>query len=343
MSLVVLYTKQKKHEALIDDGLTLTRMVADSSRPELQRENANKLLEIVKYTGSNSGLIYSIILDTNQNIIAHTDSRYVDNTLIAERAAFSKNPLQKMYTDSRTNYTIYEFSRPIYKSGNKLGAVRLGFAPDINPLFTASEIRILLLIATLFFSLVPIFYYLLRHFMQLHTLSITDELTGLYNRRGFFTLAKECLRLAKQSQKEVMLLYADLDNMKEINDTLGHEEGDRLIQETAAMLKSTYRTSDIIARIGGDEFVVFPVGTVKDHSDKIANRLQENIENYNAQANNRYSLRISTGIATYDPNSMQSIDELLKQADSLMYQHKQSKKKEHTGSGLHVKHDPCPG
>jgi diguanylate cyclase (GGDEF)-like protein len=343
MSLVVLYTKQKNHEELISHGLTLTSMVSNYSETELQSENANKLLEIVKYTGSHSGLIYSIIMDTNQQMIAHTDSRYVDNTLIAKRAASSNNSLQQMYTDSRTNYTIYEFSRTIYKSGNKLGIVRLGFAPDINPLFSVSEIRVLLLVVTLFFSLVPIFYYLLRHFMQLHALSITDELTGLYNRRGFFTLAQDCLQLAKRSQKGVMLLYADLDNMKETNDTLGHEKGDRLIQETAAILKSTYRTSDIIARIGGDEFVVFPVGTDEDHSATIANRLQENIDKFNAQAKNRYTLRISTGVATYDPHSVQSIDELLNQADSLMYQNKERKKKGHTGSGLHVKRDPCPG
>ena len=117
-----------------------------------------------------------------------------------------------------------------------------------------------------------------------------------------------------------------------------------IVTFTAAILKSTYRTSDIIARIGGDEFVVFPVGTDEDHITKIANRLQKNIENFNARPNNKFTLKISIGIATYDPNSLQSIDELLKQADSLMYQHKQSKKKEEdTGSGLHGKPDPCPG
>jgi diguanylate cyclase (GGDEF)-like protein len=132
--------------------------------------------------------------------------------------------------------------------------------------------------------------------------------------------------LAKREEKGAMMLYADLDNLKEINDTLGHDEGDRLIRKTADILKSTYRTSDIIARIGGDEFVVFPIGADEDQAAKTAKRLQENIENFNAKYNKRYKLRLSIGIATYDPNSVQSVDELLAKADSLMYEHKKSKK-----------------
>jgi len=343
MSIYVLYTKQKLQRDLISDGSALTSMVASYSVNELRRDNANKLLEVVNYTGNKSGLIYSMIIDTNQKIIAHTGSIYADSTLIAKRAASSNNPLKQIYQDSRTNHTIYEFSRPIYKNGKKEGVVRLGFSPNMNPLFSDSDIRGILLVATLFFSLVPIFYYFVRSSLRLHTLLITDELTGLYNRRGFFTLAEDCLMLAKREKKRLMMLYADLDNFKEINDMFGHEEGDRLIKETAGILKLTYRKSDIIARIGGDEFVVFPAGTDEDNIAIIANRLQENIENFNARNNNKYKLKISTGIAMYDPNSMQSIDELLAQADAQMYKHKKSKNKGYKRSGLHAKSYPCPG
>jgi len=284
-----------------------------------------------------------MIMDANQKIIAYTGRRYENNTLIEKQAAASNNPLNQIYKDSRTKDTIYEFSRPIYKNGKKEGAVRLGFSPDINPLFSDGEIRGILLVVTLFFSLVPIFYYLVRGSMRLQMLSITDELTGLYNRRGFFTIAEDCVMSAKRAEKKLMLLYADLDNMKEINDTLGHDEGDRMIKETAAILKSTYRTSDIIARIGGDEFVVFPVGTDEDHATNIADRLQENIEHFNAINNYRYKLRISIGIATYDPNSLQSIDELLAQADGLMYENKESRKTGHERSGPHEESYTCPG
>jgi diguanylate cyclase (GGDEF)-like protein len=326
VTLFVLYTNHKRQKELIADGLSLTSMVARYSVNELKRDNANKLLEVVNYAGSKSGLIYSIIIDINKKIITHTDSRYVDNSLIAKRAASANNPLKQVYNDPGTKHTIYEFSHPIYENGKKEGTVRLGFAPGINPLFSNSDMRGILLVATLFFSLVPIFYYLVRGSLRLHTLSITDELTGLYNRRGFFTLANNRLMLAKREEKGAMMLYADLDNLKEINDTLGHDEGDRLIRKTADILKSTYRTSDIIARIGGDEFVVFPIGADEDQAAKTAKRLQENIENFNAKYNKRYKLRLSIGIATYDPNSVQSVDELLAKADSLMYEHKKSKK-----------------
>jgi diguanylate cyclase (GGDEF)-like protein len=343
MSLFTLYAKQQIKTDLIADGSVLTSMIARYSLNELKRDNAKKLLEIINYTGIRSGLVYSIIMDTNQNIIVQTAKRYIDNEHIAKRAATANNPLKQIYKDRRTNHTIYEFSRPLYHKGKKEGTVRLGFAPELNPLFSDSDIRGILLIVTLFFSLVPIFYYLVRSSLRLHTLSITDELTGLYNRRGFFAFAEDCLMSANRAEKRLMLLYADLDNLKEINDTLGHDEGDRLIKESSAILKSTFRTSDIIARIGGDEFVVFPVGNDEDHADIIADRLQENIEHFNAINNNRSKLQISTGLATYDPNSVQSINELLAQADELMYKNKQSRKKGRESSSLHTESNTCPG
>ncbi len=343
MSLFIMYAKQKIKTDLITDGSVLSSMVARYSLSELKRNDAKKLLEIINYTGTRSGLIYSIIMDNNENIIVQTVKRDIDNEHISKLAVSSNNPLKQKYKDSRTNHTIHEFSRPLFKNGKKEGTVRLGFSPDINPLFSESDIRGILLVTTLFFSLVPIFYYLVRGSLRLHIVSITDELTGLYNRRGFFTFAEDCLMSANRVEKRLMLLYADLDNMKEVNDLYGHDEGDRMIKETAAILKSTYRTSDIIARIGGDEFVVFPVGTDEDQVTIIARRLQDNIAKFNEKNNNRFKLRISVGIATYEPNSVQSIDKLLAQADELMYENKQSKKKGHERSCLQEESYTCPG
>ena len=165
---------------------------------------------------------------------------------------------------------------------------------------------------------------------KLYTLSITDELTGLYNRRGFFTLAEHRLMLAKREKAGLLILYADLDHLKDINDTLGHEEGDRLIKDTADIIKSTYRNTDIISRIGGDEFVAFPVGTDEDHVAIIASRLEKNIKDFNSKRDSGYKISLSIGIAAYDPNSVQSVDGLLAQADELMYEHKKSKKVEYS-------------
>jgi len=156
--------------------------------------------------------------------------------------------------------------------------------------------------------------------------SITDELTGLYNRRGFFTLAEEFLKLDKRQKKGVFLLYADLDHLKSINDTLGHQEGDLALIDVAHILKATYRESDVIARIGGDEWVVLPVGTTGDNIEKITDRLQTNIRHHNATKKRNYTLSVSVGIAWYDPGNPCSIDELIARADREMYEQKRLKR-----------------
>ena len=87
-------------------------------------------------------------------------------------------------------------------------------------------------------------------------LSLTDELTGLYNRRRFFVLTEQCLKVAVRTKKRSLLLFIDMDDLKWINDHYGHNEGDQALIDLANILKKTFRESDIIARIGGDEFVV---------------------------------------------------------------------------------------
>jgi diguanylate cyclase (GGDEF)-like protein/PAS domain S-box-containing protein len=160
----------------------------------------------------------------------------------------------------------------------------------------------------------------------LRALSLTDELTGLYNRRGFFTLTDQILKLARRQKKGIFMLYADIDNLKEINDTFGHKEGDIALIETADILKKNYRESDIIARIGGDEFVIIPIGTTGDNIDIITSRFQKSIEIYNSKNKREYNLSLSYGLAYYDPENPCSIDELLTQADKTMYEHKRYKK-----------------
>jgi diguanylate cyclase (GGDEF)-like protein/PAS domain S-box-containing protein len=161
---------------------------------------------------------------------------------------------------------------------------------------------------------------------ELRSLSLRDELTGLYNRRGFMTLADRELKMADRLKRRIFVLYADLDGLKVINDTLGHEEGDRAIKETAVILKDTFRNSDIIGRIGGDEFVIIPIGTEGDNLDVITSRLQKNIDIQNEKINRNYKLSLSIGIAYYDPKNPITIDELLTMADALMYEQKRNKR-----------------
>lgn len=160
---------------------------------------------------------------------------------------------------------------------------------------------------------------------ELRNLTLRDELTGIYNRRGFFALVEYQFNMAKRSKTGLFMLYADLDNLKIINDTLGHQEGDRALIETADILRNNFRQSDIIARIGGDEFVVFPVGTSADCVDKILGRLEKALEAYNVENNSGYSLSISAGISFYDPELPCTIDDLLAAADRSMYERKINK------------------
>jgi len=158
----------------------------------------------------------------------------------------------------------------------------------------------------------------------LRSLSLTDELTSIHNRRGFFTLADKLLKIAKRQKKGQLLLYADLDGLKEINDTWGHREGDLALMEIANILKATYRESDIVARIGGDEFAVIPVGTTPGSTGAISARLQNSIDTHNSKRKKGYKLSVSWGISYYDPNDPCSIDELLNRADKVMYEQKQN-------------------
>ncbi len=160
---------------------------------------------------------------------------------------------------------------------------------------------------------------------KLQTLALTDELTGLYNRRGFFTFCDKVLKLCKRQKKGAFLFYGDLDNLKKINDLFGHQEGDRVLIEAADIFRKTFRESDIIARVGGDEFIVVPVGSTKEDSEAITMRLLGNIESYNATKAGKYRLSISFGTSYYDPQSPCSIDELVVEAEKLMYMQKKNK------------------
>ncbi|MDD3847158.1 MAG: PAS domain S-box protein [Syntrophorhabdaceae bacterium] len=160
---------------------------------------------------------------------------------------------------------------------------------------------------------------------QLQTVSLTDELTGLYNRRGFITLSGKQLKIAERTKKDMLLFFADLDRMKEINDTLGHQAGDMALVEVAAIFKEVFRESDIIGRMGGDEFAILTIDTTDEAREVLTDRLQKTLDNYNRPEGRNYTLSLSIGIARYDPERPCSLDELMTQADTLMYVEKRNK------------------
>jgi len=172
-------------------------------------------------------------------------------------------------------------------------------------------------------------YAIERQRMQeaLRSESSIDELTQLYNRRGFLALAGNHLKCARRMQAAFSLVFLDLDGMKQINDVFGHNEGDRALVETAGVLRQCVRQSDIVARMGGDEFVILLTTVTDDSEALIRDRLQEQLDSVNALPDRQYPLSLSIGIVTAIAEDSIALESLLAQADSLMYRHKQDKKK----------------
>jgi diguanylate cyclase (GGDEF)-like protein len=158
---------------------------------------------------------------------------------------------------------------------------------------------------------------------ELSHLAISDELTGLYNRRGFLLLGSERMRLAHGMIKNLLLFFADLDNLKQINDQFGHQEGDQALLKIAEIFRNTFRNSDITGRFGGDEFTALVIEEYGQTADTITRRLQDNMAELAAN-NTHYPLSLSVGMTRYAAEMRSSLKRLLAQADQALYKQKQA-------------------
>jgi len=170
-------------------------------------------------------------------------------------------------------------------------------------------------------------YYFRRLENEIRELSLRDELTGVYNLRGFRLLADQAFRLAQRSHQAFSVLFVDVDDLKQINDELGHAVGSSLLLETAELLRSSFRETDVVGRVGGDEFAV------AGHFDSVgieqaAERLAE--ENAGKRDPQRPHASLSMGHVTANPEQGQSLEDLLAMADAAMYEQKRSKKQQVT-------------
>lgn len=161
--------------------------------------------------------------------------------------------------------------------------------------------------------------------------AIRDELTGLHNRRGFLVLAEQKLLAAGRSGVTCVLLYMDMDGFKSINDDLGHPAGDAALIEVAQILRSTFRSSDVVARIGGDEFVVL-ARCDAESEEAMRERLGANVDEANARSTRSHALSLSIGAATWDPADAISLEALMAEADTAMLEAKRSRKAARTGA-----------
>lgn len=248
-----------------------------------------------------------------------------------------------IYDDARVPADLYRHT-PIQslmvaplKNQNVQGAISVYWSKHHNP--SAAEIHILDTLADIA-SLVFDFFMLQTELektvsartleldtanQKLADLAIHDDLTGLYNRRGFFLMANQALKSSERVEKNCILSFIDIDGLKEVNDRYGHCSGDRMIQSLADLLKSHFRKSDIVARLGGDEFAILVIDP-EENCEGIHTRLQAEIVQLNAWLKLPYSIEVSMGSVYSKLTVSTNLDSLINQADKHMYQEKKGKK-----------------
>ena len=158
--------------------------------------------------------------------------------------------------------------------------------------------------------------------VEMEQLALTDELTGLRNRRGFLVLADQALRMSRRTRAKCALVFIDLDGLKRVNDTRGHAAGDALIADAAAVLGRVFRESDVVGRVGGDEFAVFALLDDHDGATAVSGRLQAEIERFNSQVVPTLRVAMSVGIEEINCAADTPLDVLLSRADRAMYEKK---------------------
>jgi diguanylate cyclase (GGDEF)-like protein len=162
---------------------------------------------------------------------------------------------------------------------------------------------------------------------KLQSLSHKDDLTGLNNRRGFLILAEQQIKIAKRQRTPFLLLFLDLDELKVINDTFGHAEGNRAIVEAADLLRGCFRQSDVLARFGGDEFAAFALSSEGTDDSTVRARITTALDRVNAKPDRAYPLGFSMGVLACAPGEEGSVEVLLERADALMYREKRQKRR----------------
>lgn len=161
-----------------------------------------------------------------------------------------------------------------------------------------------------------------RHEEHLRSLSLVDEMTRLFNRRGFLTLAAQQLRQARRQAADVLLVFADIDGLKSVNDRLGHDAGDRFIGEAACVLRGVFRDCDIVARFGGDEFAILALGTPRIDTARVVARIDEHVRRRNAEGGLPRPLSMSLGCVLRGAQDEAALADLLRRADAAMYAEK---------------------
>lgn len=193
----------------------------------------------------------------------------------------------------------------VAKDDDALAALDAGAQDHVGPDVDAATLRRAIRYATS-----------LHHLQgELHRRQIVDELTGLYNTRGFEQLATHHLRLADRADEPVILVFVRLDDLRKVSESFGAAEGPRLLVETADVLRQAVRDSDVLARVGTDAFCVLLTGNATGAEALVLSRLVEAVASHNARSGRPAPLSLSVGAARYEPSAPVGLDELMAEAD----------------------------
>lgn len=241
--------------------------------------------------------------------------------------------LNNEWLPRQKRYTL--MLNPMFVKDEHLGLILLDFNMSDSSIFQSIviEISCALKLSLLFYEreqidgrLQEAIKELAEYNEKLNNISQTDEMTGLYNRRGFLNLAKQSLNLARKRGKDGLLFFADMDGLKKINDQYGHDEGDIAIKAMGDILVKTFRSADIVSRLGGDEFTIFTADTNMELLPTIKGRLQKYTDEYNSQSGKAYQLSITIGAVPFRSDDETTLENLISLADSILYEEKKRKK-----------------
>ncbi len=328
-------------------GVAVIKTSIDKINNEMKRKYDGILMVIdphgVIFISSNEQVQYNLLWQTTEDIERE----------IADTRQFGKGPWpwsgienkdDSFAIDTSGNkFNIHEAALHNY-SGWKvlyLHDEKIAFQRMSAPIFRVAGYVIIVLLLIMVVSVYMLYSKASREIKsrkelekKLRSISITDELTGLYNRRGFFKLARHQYHITERRKKPMRLYYLDIDNLKYINDSYGHKEGDNAISDAGVLLETVFRKSDVLARLGGDEFSALMTCSEDNKTEDIINRIQNSIDNYNQREERPFTLSISIGEVTYDPESPVDFDDFIHMADAIMYEKKRKRKAINTGSDI---------
>lgn len=336
------------HRALVNIAGHLADEVGDLEHTPVRQSLKPQTIERLKHHRGIINLWKIKVFTTDGTRIFSTDptdigghtSKYFFPEIVATGKSFSLIEKKIVHRDGKRRLLyLTETYVPIVREGRVIGIFEIYYditkgREQLSGIILRQNVPLLflafLLLGVVVFSIYKANLFIKRREQleaRLRSMSITDELTGLYNRRGFFALAEKQLRITQRCGQDVFLLYLDLDNMKQINDSLGHLAGDQAMIDAGNILSSTFRQADVIGRLGGDEFVVMlSINDGGENEGSIVSRLRQNLREHNESAGRPFELEFSVGVIRCETDENCSIDLLLARADTLMYEEKKRRR-----------------